>query len=405
MRREVVVAAGLAALAGAAPAAPPAPALQPAPPAPAAPLDDPCVDGGGRPGCVRALDHFAAALAAQRAGTAKRALRISYYGDSLVAGDGITHTLRRKLGALIGDGGPGFVFAAPPHPYCQHRAATRIALGAWRVHGISGPVPPDHLLGLGGSAETEGGGTIRIAAASPVTFADVHYLAQPSGGTFAVVADGKLLEQVSTLRARKQSDFARVVLPASTKRVELRAAGRVRLFGAALEAARGAVVDNLGVVNATVLGTSASNLPDHWRNQLARRDADLVILMLGTNEAEWLVPGTPGMAEHDRRFAQLLTTMRAATPGASCLVVSPLDQVDYTARGLPPRASVPVMVEAQRRAASAAGCAFWDAYRWMGGAGASRAWYRSGLVVNDFQHPTEAGAVKIGEALYAALVR
>jgi len=288
MRFQVVASAGLAAFAGIALAAPVAPGPGPGPePAPAVSpqLDDPCADDSGQPGCVRALDPFAAALAAQRAGTADRALRISYYGDSVVANDAIPDALRRKLGALVGDGGPGFVFAAPPHPYCQHRAATRFASGEWRIHGIAGPVPPDHLLGLGGSAETDGGGTIRFAAAAPVAFADVHYLGQPAGGTFAVIADGKLLEEVATLRPHKQSDFARVELPAGTRRVELRATGRVRLFGATLEAASGAVVDNLGVVNANVHGTTANNLMEHWRNQLARRDADLVIVMLGIGHA------------------------------------------------------------------------------------------------------------------------
>lgn len=408
MRIEIVVAAGLAVVSGAgvgsrtAPAAPPVEGAA-APVAPAR-FEDPCL-GGERAGCPRALDHFTSALAAARAGTATRPLRISYYGDSLVAGDSITHALRKKLGALAGDGGPGFIYAAPPHPYCQHRAATRFSTGEWHIHGIAGPVPPDHLLGLGGSAETDGGGAVRITASSPVAFADVHYLGQPAGGSFSVLADGKPLTEVATLRPRKQSDFARIPLPAGTKRVELRAAGRVRLFGAALEAARGVVVDNLGVVNASVLGASANNQQDHWRGQLARRDADLVILMLGTNEAEWLVPGAPNMADHERRVGVLAASIRAAVPGASCLLISPLDQIDYKAPGLPPRASVPAIVEVQRRVAVAAGCAFWDAYRWMGGAGASRTWHRNGLVVGDFQHPTEAGSLRLADALYAGLVR
>src|SRR5665647_1355929 len=50
---------------------------------------------------------------------------------------------------------------------------------------------------------------------------------------------------------------------------------------------RGAVVDNLGVVNATAKQLTRHNLADHWRNQLAHRGSDLVVVMLGTNEAEW----------------------------------------------------------------------------------------------------------------------
>jgi hypothetical protein len=126
--------------------------------------------------------------------------------------------------------------------------------------------------------------------------------------------------------------------------------------------------------------------------------------MLGTNEAEWLAPRGAGMAEHEKLFGTLLASVRAANPNGSCLVVSPLDQLAYNVEGMPPRESIPMMVEAQHRAAAANGCAFWDTYAWMGGKGASRGWYKRGLVVKDFQHPTTNGAAMIAAALFAGLV-
>lgn len=351
------------------------------------------------------LDRFAKALAAQRAGTATRPLRISWFGDSLTADDSITNVVREKLGALVGKGGPGFVFAAPPHPYNRHRAVAVTATGSWRVNGISSAVAPDKLLGFGGSAESEGSGSIRLASRTAVASADLHYLAQPRGGRLSVVVDRTVIAEIATAADAKRAAFAQVALPAGTKRVELRASGRVRLFGAALEAASGAVLDNLGVVNATAKQLVKYNLAEHWQNQLAHRDADLVVVMLGTNEAEWLHARGAGMAEHERLYGELLASLRKGNPTASCLVVSPLDQLDWREPSMPPRESVPAMVEAQRRAAKGNGCAFWDVYRWMGGAGSSRQWYKRGLVVKDFQHPTAAGATRIAEALYAALIR
>jgi lysophospholipase L1-like esterase len=368
-------------------------------PVTAASFDDPCLDGDA---CQHhALDAFRDALAAQRAGTADHPLRISYFGDSLTADDHITNALRIKLQALVGDGGPGFVFAAPPHPYCQHRAVVRWVSEGWHIHGISTVVPPDRLLGLGGSAECDGGGTIRFAPTGPVSTIDVDYLAQPHGGSFDVVADGKVLTTVATAAPEKHGLFAATVLPDGTKHIELRARGRVRLFGATLEAKSGAVVDNLGVVNATAKAMHNNNLDEHWRNQLAHRGSDLVVIMYGTNEAEWLRPGGAGMAEHEKLFGELLATVRTALPDASCLVVSPLDQIDGTEV---PRESIPAMVAAQRRAALANGCAFWDTYAWMGGKGSSRSWFRRGLVVKDYQHPTTEGAELIASALFAGLV-
>jgi len=371
-------------------------------PVPAAQLDDPCADKACK---KHALAHFTTALATQRAGKSDHPLRISYFGDSLTADDHITHALRERLGALVGRGGPGFVFAAAPHPYNQHNAVSRYASGSWRVHGVSTEIPGDRLLGLGGSAESEGGGTIHFTSAAPVKSVDVHYLAQPRGGSFSVVVDNAVVgSEIDTAGDRKRAAFSRVVVPDGTKRIELRAKGRVRLFGASLEAGSGVVVDNLGVVNSTAKALQQHDLPEHLQNQLAHRASDLVIVMFGTNEAEWLVPKGAGMAEHEQVFNDLLASIRAGNPDGSCLVVSPLDQLDWHTAEAAPRSSVPAMVEAQHRAATAQGCAFWDVYMWMGGKGSSLLWYRRGLVVKDFQHPTSEGAARIAEALYSGLV-
>lgn len=350
------------------------------------------------------LAAWKSALAAAKSGKGTHPLRVSYFGDSLTADDQITNALREKLDALVGDGGPGFVWAVPPHPYCQHRAIARMNSAGWRTYGVSTVPAPDKLLGLGGSAESDGGGTIRLVAKSAVTNLDLHYLAQPRGGTIEVYADGKELGTVQTAAEGKQAAFAQLAIPDGAKKFELRARGKVRLFGASLEAATGAVVDNLGVVNATAKQLATHNMAEHWQKQLAHRGADLVVIMLGTNEAEWLAPRGAGMAEHERLFGELLASVRAGNPTGSCLVVSPLDQLAYTEETMPPRESIPAMVAAQHRAATAHGCAFWDTYQWMGGKGASRGWYKRGLVVKDFQHPTTAGATMIATALYQGLV-
>lgn len=365
-------------------------------------LDNPCLDSA----CAHhALDHFAAALAAQRKGTAARALRISYFGDSLAGDDHIPNGLRERFGALLGPGGPGFVFAAPPHPFCEHRAVTRWLGGSWQIHGVSTTIPGDHLLGLGGSAESEGDGVIRLTPKSPVASIDVHYLEQPRGGELAVLADGTVLGTITTRGEAKRAEFAQLTVPDGAKKLELRATGRVRLFGATLEASKGVVVDNLGIVNATAKQFDHNVLPEHLKTELAHRASDLVIIMLGTNEAEWLTAKGAGMTEHEQVFGELLATIRAANPDSSCLVVSPLDQLDWRTEDMPPRASVPAMVAAQHRAATANGCAFWNVYEWMGGKGASRTWQQRGWLVRDYQHPTLQGGERLAEALYSALAK
>jgi lysophospholipase L1-like esterase len=371
------------------------------PPAPAQ-LDDPCVKGSGA-SCTRALDGFYAALAATETGTAKHPARISYLGDSLTADDIIAQRLRTVLGGRFGDGGPGFVHIVPPHPYCRHRAVKRAASSSWTVHGVSTPFPPDRLLGYGGgSAESHGGASAHFAPLKKVvTHAEVYYLAQPGGGELDIAVDGKEATQIETEATAKKGSFADIPLVATLGKLDLKASGRVRLFGVVLEAANGIVVDNLGVVNATAKSWG-KNRSDHWTSQLAHRGPDLFVVMIGTNEAGWLAG--KALEDHTRVMEALLAPVRAANPASSCLIISPFDQLDYEKAGLPPRASIAPMVEAQRKAAAAVGCAFWDGQAWMGGPGSSRLWRRAGWLTNDFAHPTHEGSNRIADALAAGLL-
>lgn len=369
---------------------------------PPAQFVDPCVRGSG-PKCARALDGFYQALAATEAGTATHAVRITYLGDSLSADDKLAQHLRDALVPRFGDGGPGFLHVVPPHKYCRVRTAKRSASASWKLWGVSTPFPADRLLGYGGgSVESQGGANARFSPKTPVvTTAEVYYLAQPGGGSFTATVDGTAAATIDTSGPAKKAAFATVPVTGTLGRLDLRASGKVRLFGVVLEAARGVVVDNLGVVNATAKGW-AKNRRDHFQGQAAHRAPDLFIVMIGANEAGWLAGDD--LAEYHRVLADLVAPVKKANPNAACLLISPFDQIAWDRPGSPPRAAIPGMVEANRAAAAAVGCGFWDAYAWMGGAGSSRQWRRAGWLTNDFTHPSESGDARIGAALSAGLL-
>jgi lysophospholipase L1-like esterase len=302
----------------------------------------------------------------------------------------------------FGDGGPGFVHVVPPHKWCRARTVKRSASASWKLWGVATPFPGDRLLGFGGGSVEGHGATARFAPRAPgVTRAEVYYLSQPGGGALEVAVDGATATTVDTGAPAKRAGFATVPVSGALERLELRAAGKVRLFGVVLEAERGVVVDNLGVVNATARAW-AKNRRDHWTAQLAHRAPDLFVMMIGANEAGWLAGDD--LAGYATVLTELLAPVRKANPTGSCLVISPLDQLEWDRPGTPPRASIAKMVEANRAAAAAAGCAFWDAYAWMGGAGASRAWRKAGWLTNDFVHPTAAGDARLGAALTRGLL-
>lgn len=391
-------------LAGADPAAPAAGATA----APKVnPLLDPCVDGnpsGSDAACkARALDGFRAALGKSRKGDLGRPLRLSVFGDSVVATDEIPARLRHRAAAELGDGGPGFVYAHAPHRFCAHEAITRSSTGSWTSYAVSMSSVRDRLYGFGGAtAQTSDGSVTTKIKGEPATHVAVHYLAQPRGGQLGVFRDREdaPLTTVDTRVETAAPAVATAAIEGGAHSVALRATGTVRLFGLVLERDGGAVVDNLGIVSVTAKNFSRNDHA-HWASQIKARQPDLVLVMIGANEAQWLTGRPNEMSEYTARYAELLAPIRAG--GSGCLVISPLDQVEITDGRVVSRKIASRLVEAQRAAAVAAGCGFFDTLAWMGGPGSAARWRRRSWLSGDYIHLTRKGSEQLGDALFAAL--
>jgi lysophospholipase L1-like esterase len=365
-------------------------------------LDDTCVEGS-RDACRKwAMDGFYRAIDAEKAGKLGRAVRVSWYGDSVIATDAIPGRLRARLQAELGDGGPGFVFVVPPHRFCGHEAISRLVSSDWEPHAISTVQIPDNLYGVGGSTALthDGRATIKLVAGT-ASRVELYYLLQPQGGIAIVKADGAELLRVDT-KGDKQAGYA-AATTLSGREFKIATEGRVRLFGIDLENGSGAVVDNLGIVSVNVKSL-ANNDPAHFATELGHRQPDLVMVMIGANEAQWLNPGDRDMREYQARYEKVLAPIRKGRPDASCLVVSPTDQAEAKDGEYSSRPVMPVLIDAQRKAARAQGCAFYSTYEWMGGRGSATKWFRNGLVGSDFQHLSRNGANKLADAVFEALM-
>ena len=211
-------------------------------------------------------------------------------------------------------------------------------------------------------------------------------------------ADGQEVVTADTASDTKVAGHA-TGTTAAAKRFEIATKGKVRLYGVALENTRGAVVDNFGIVSVHAKNFAARNTND-FAAELAHRGADLAIVMIGANEAQWLAPGDRAMKEYQSHFEKALAPLRKGRPDGTCLVVSPLDQAEAQDGAYPSRPVMPAFVHAQRKAAKAVGCAFFSTYDWMGGKGSAAKWYKRGLVGTDFQHLTRKGANKLADGVF-----
>jgi lysophospholipase L1-like esterase len=304
----------------------------------------------------------------------------------------------------LGNGGPGYVYVVPPHRFCGNESITRASGGSWNIHAISTTQIPDGLYGVGGStAEADDGrATIKLISGTASRL-ELYYLAQPRGGKVTITADGKEVAKVDTRSTTKQPGFASVTIDTGAQKFDIATAGRVRVFGLDLENTTGAVVDNLGVVSVNLKSFDA-NKPEHFQAEVSHRAADLVMIMIGANEAEWLAPGDRDTKDYEVRYGKLLAQIRKARPDGACLVVSPTDQAEAKDGTYTSRAVMPFLVAAQRNAARAQGCGFYSTYDWMGGKGSAAKWFRKGLVGTDFQHLSRKGANLLADGLFGTLM-
>jgi hypothetical protein len=379
------------------------PEAAPIPAADASPV--PLVDGS------HSLDKLFAVLARAEARQPSSTARILFFGDSVVASDFGTGTLRRLLEARFGDAGHGFVLVANAWPQYFHNDVYRLADKGFHVSRIVGPRASDGLYGLGGVSFTAPPGLrARIGTAKSgdygrqVSRFDVAYLKQPDGGSLEARIDGTVAQVIDTADATKHAAFAELRVPDGPHELELVVRGApVRLFGVALERdVPGVVLDAIGVVGARVR-TLDENDHAHFAEALAWRRPNLVVFQFGANESGdgFAYP----MPEYHRTMKEIIDRMARAVPAAGCLVIGAMDRARKENDHLVTVPIIPHIVEEQRRVAEELGCAFYPTFDAMGGKGSMATWVRKGYGAGDFTHPTSWGADKLGKWIYSALMK
>jgi lysophospholipase L1-like esterase len=328
--------------------------------------------------------------------------------------------VRRLLQERFGDAGHGFVLIARPWAWYGHNGIKLQATG-WDIAAASQKRAADGIHGLGGVSfrgQTGASSTISLPddGYSSVT---IHFLAQPGGGTFAVYASDRKLAEVSTATetraetktetkpATKQMAFEQLPLPAGSRNIELKVtSGTVRLFGYRFDKDQpGVQYSSLGINGAQVQMLFRYFEPGQWSEALRHENPALVVLNYGTNESIY-----PDYVEkqYPNELRQVIARVRAALPHASILLMAPMDRGVMNSSGdIATPEALDRLVAVQKKVAGETGCAFFNTYAAMGGAGTMGRWYHAQprLVSADFMHPLPAGAAKVGALFEEALVK
>jgi len=359
-----------------------------------------------------ALDAFFERLVRTERKEPGAVTRILHYGDSVIASDYISGTVRRRLQARFGDAGHGFVLIANPWEWYFHNDVVHGSEGDWDANKLAGPWTRDGMYGLGGvSFSSYGGGSAWFGTPARgdygrhVSRFDLYYLEQPGGGDVEMKVRGQPAEIVSTRGDAKVSRVHALHVPDGEARLTVRAVcnGRVRLFGVALERDQpGVVYDALGSHAAMAVYWEHQNR-EHWKEQMKLRDPALVVFQYGTNESDlWKLDRDV----YERELADLIDELREVAAGASVLVVAPLDRAEDRDGKLRTKRVILDLVAIQERVALAHGVAFWNTFEAMGGEGSMARWVRARpqLAGGDLTHPTPLGAEVLGDMLSDAIV-
>jgi lysophospholipase L1-like esterase len=231
---------------------------------------------------------------------------------------------------------------------------------------------------------------------------ELYYLQQPGGGTIQIYDNGMPVERISTAGEYAPSYFHYESEPGSHRlEVDTLDHAPVRLFGWVAEKPAGVTYEALGIN-----GAQASMILN-WneevlKSNIERRNPALIVLSYGTNEA--VLNGWTLEAYRDL-FSRLIERLRAAAPAATILVSGPPDRsIRVRGKGWVTLDHMDTIVEAERQAALAHGCAFWDQRAKMGGKGSMREWVLAGMAQNDHVHLTAPGYHMVGDAIFRDLM-
>lgn len=361
----------------------------------------------------RGMRPFYAALLETARGEPGAITRIAHYGDSTIATDHVTHTLRRRLQRRFGDAGHGFILIAKGYNPYRHRDIKHRASEAWTLREITrNHLVSDGRYGFGGiQFRGAPGAWARFATdeEAPVGQAVsrmlIFYQRHRRGGDIRYRVDGGEWKTIHTRSEVDEDAIETIEVPDGPHRLEIRFGGhgQPRLYGVAFERdGPGVVYDSLGLV-----GARANRLlnfdAEHIRAQLAARGTDLLILGFGGNDASDNID----RERYEADYRAILRKMRGGREDLGCLVFAPLDQGERDERGrVQTMGTLRDIVAAQRAAALAEGCAFFDTWRAMGGEGAVARWLRSRprLASGDLRHMTPAGYEVVANLFYKALL-
>ncbi len=348
-----------------------------------------------------ALRTFLAKLSTAK--TDHKKVRIAYFGDSFIESDNITDELRRKLQALYGGNGIGFL-PIQSVVASQYRSIKFFTAGSWVDYNFRSN-PYKLPLGLTGHIfYTSGNATTEFTVKNEALFNDIKLYTgmsnKPTSKVY-VTKDGREEYAIINNNSLVNETIINNNIPIKDIRI---ASADVNLpvYGVSIESSEGVFIDNYSFRgNNSVLTNQLSKDIMQAFNQYLQYD--LIILHYGLNAVE-----------HDKEkfiwfensMNKLIETVKKGFANTPILLISTSDFAYKYNGKYSSEYAVPFMVATQQKIAAKNKVSFWDLYSTMGGENTMVNWVEGDTVLayRDYIHVNEKGAKRIANLLFTKLM-
>lgn len=364
----------------------------------------PCVKEG--PGCKKwALDTFFESLDKIKSG--KQSV-VTWYGDSITSGDKVISAFRDRIQKKFGDSGPGFVFIKNIWHWQTH-SQLYLSYNYWNATYNILKNPVNHrMFGLGGILVEKtgmGGMTtwkLRESYKKPFNSIVFHFIRHPEGGDVSIRIRDRVLKTFSTAGKSSKEDYIKVdgfetdIITVETLN------GFVQSGGAVLSNnSPGVSVDTISLTGAR-MSNLATMKTESMLGNLDKRGTRLMVMQFGLNESDGGIDDN-----YKNTVRKVMAGISSRYEKMSCLIIGPTDVVRKYHGEYQTKPVIHHIIEFQREIARNYGCAYFNAWKAMGGNASVVKWYerKPRLAVGDLTHFTDEGGALLGSIIYLEVIK
>jgi hypothetical protein len=347
-----------------------------------------------------ALNHLMQQLYALRQKKQAKKIRIAYFGDSIIEGDLMSQTFRKKMQDFFGGDGVGFV------PITSETSGFRQTVrssysGDWTDDHFRNAKDRKRIFFSGHLFHTENGSVQMrdMLAKKDSVILEKTLLCGAASPT-------RILVNGNGLSIAPGAAFNRIVLSLSPSRsIQVSVSNpALPVYGISFESLSGVIVDNFSFRGSS--GLEFAPVDSAFLSAIARNNPyDLLIFQYGANML--YQPNDSKFDWYRRSMKPVLRKFKNCFPETDILIVSTTDRAFSYAGEYRSALGIDSLVRTQAAVAWDQGVYFYNQYLTMGGPNSMVQWVRAkpSLANPDYIHPNHRGAEKLGVYLFEALMK